>query len=144
MVRAQIVLGAAGGADNTDIAAAVGVHVDTVRKWRSRFAAKGLAGLEDLPRTGRRRRFTAVQVAEVKALACTLPAETGAPMSRWSSAELATRESSTTAALKDSPLRSLAHGLRHLPELARMIRVRRVVGCLRLSAVLQVDAVGAG
>ena len=31
-----------------------------------------------------------VQVAEVKALACTLPAETGAPLSRWSSADLAT------------------------------------------------------
>jgi hypothetical protein len=31
-----------------------------------------------------------VQVAEVNALACTLPAETGAPLSRWSSAELAT------------------------------------------------------
>ena len=31
-----------------------------------------------------------MQVAEVKALACTLPAETGPPLSRWSSADLAT------------------------------------------------------
>src|SRR5829696_8979163 len=90
VIRSQIVLGAAEGAANTEIAAAVGVHVDTVRKWRRRFLAKGLAGLEDLPRSGRRRRFTPVQVAEVKALACTLPAETGAPLSRWSSADLAT------------------------------------------------------
>ena len=36
------------------------------------------------------RLFTPVQVAEVKALACTLPAETGQPLSRWSSADLAT------------------------------------------------------
>jgi hypothetical protein len=30
-----------------------------------------------------------VQIAEVKALACELPAEKGVPLSRWSSAELA-------------------------------------------------------
>ena len=83
-------LAAADGAANTEIAAAVGVHVDTVRKWRRRFAMAGLPGLEDLARSGRRRRFTPVQVAEVKALACTLPAETGQPLSRWSSADLAT------------------------------------------------------
>ena len=89
VIRARIVLGAAEGAANTVIANEVGVHVDTVRKWRRRFATGGLAGLEDRPRSGRRRRFTPVQVAEVKALACTLPAETGAPLSRWSSTELA-------------------------------------------------------
>jgi transposase len=90
VIRARIVLAAADGATNTEIAAAVGVHVDTVRKWRRRFATAGLPGLEDRPRSGRRRTFTPVQVAEVKALACTLPAETGQPLSRWSSADLAT------------------------------------------------------
>jgi transposase len=90
VIRARIVLAAADGATNTEIAAEVGVHVDTVRKWRCRFVAAGVSGLDDLPRTGRPRVFTPVQVAEVKALACTLPAETGAPLSRWSSAELAT------------------------------------------------------
>jgi transposase len=90
VIRARIVLAAADGATNTEIAAEVGVHVDTVRKWRRRFVAAGVGGLDDLPRSGRRRVFTPVQVAEVKALACTLPAETGAPLSRWSSADLAT------------------------------------------------------
>lgn len=89
VIRARIVLAAAEGATNAEIAAQVGVHVDTVRKWRPRFATTGLPGLEDLPRSGRSRVFTPVQVAEVKALACTLPAETGAPLSRWSSADLA-------------------------------------------------------
>ncbi|MGO8940715.1 MAG: helix-turn-helix domain-containing protein [Mycobacterium sp.] len=37
-----------------EIAAEVGVHVDTVRKWRRRFVAGGLPGLDDLPRSGRR------------------------------------------------------------------------------------------
>ena len=65
------------GAANAVIAAELGVHVDTVRKWRDGSPATGLAGLSDRPRSGRPRRFTPVQVAEVKALACTLPAETG-------------------------------------------------------------------
>jgi transposase len=89
VVRARIVLAAAAGAANAVIAADLGISVDTARKWRKRFAADGLRGLDDLPRCGRPRRFTSVQVAEVKALACTLPAETGLPLSRWSSAELA-------------------------------------------------------
>jgi transposase len=89
VIRARIVLAAADGATNTEIAAEVGVHVDTVRKWRRRFAAGGLPALDDRPRSGRRRVFTPVQVAEVKALACTLPAETGQPLSRWSHADLA-------------------------------------------------------
>ena len=89
VIRARIVLAAAAGATNTEIAAEVGVHVDTVRKWRRRFVTAGLPGLDDLPRSGRPRVFTPVQVAEVKALACTLPAETGQPLSRWSSADLA-------------------------------------------------------
>ncbi|MFE9500577.1 helix-turn-helix domain-containing protein [Streptomyces collinus] len=33
--------------------------------------------------------FTALQVAEVKALACRLPAEAGSPLARWSCRELA-------------------------------------------------------
>jgi hypothetical protein len=42
----------------------------------------------DLGRVGRGV-FPPARVAEVKALACELPAEQGVPRSRWSSAELA-------------------------------------------------------
>ena len=77
VLRARIVLAAAAGTPNAQIAGKLGISVDTVRKWRKRFAAKGLPGLDDLPRAGRPRRFTPVQVAQVKALACTLPAERG-------------------------------------------------------------------
>lgn len=38
--RARIVLAAARGTPNAQIAQDEGVHVDTVRKWRSRFAAR--------------------------------------------------------------------------------------------------------
>ncbi|WP_258382967.1 helix-turn-helix domain-containing protein, partial [Streptomyces sp. NTH33] len=43
-----------------------------------RFAEHGLAGLSDRERSGRPPSFTALQVAQVKALACRLPAESGA------------------------------------------------------------------
>ena len=44
-LRAQIVLAAARGRDNARIAAGLQITVDTVRKWRGRFAARGLDGL---------------------------------------------------------------------------------------------------
>ena len=88
-MRARIVLAAAGGASNAAIAAQLGVCVDTARRWRRRFTTARLEGLVDRPRTGRPRTFTAATTAAITALACTLPAETGIPLSRWSSSELA-------------------------------------------------------
>jgi transposase len=88
-LRAQIVLAAAAGSTNAAIAAQVGVHVDTIRKWRRRFADVGLAGLKDAPRSGRPPVFTAADRAEAIALACALPAESSVPLSRWSCPELA-------------------------------------------------------
>lgn len=87
--RAWIVLAAADGQSNAQIARDLGLHVDTVRTWRARFAAKGMTGLVDLPRSGRPPVFAATVVAEVKALACSLPAEHGQPLSRWSCKDLA-------------------------------------------------------
>ena len=88
-LRAQIVLEAARGRPNARIAAGLGVAVDTARKWRGRFAGRGPAGLEDLPRSGRPRRITEADRAAVVALACQLPAATGVPLSRWTGPELA-------------------------------------------------------
>ena len=88
-LRAQIVLAAARGRASARIAADLHVSVDTVRKWRGRFAARGLDGLKDLPRSGRPRRISALERAAVVALACQLPAATGVPLSRWSGPELA-------------------------------------------------------
>lgn len=88
-VRAQIVLLAARRQTNARIAVQVRVTVDTVRTWRGRFAVQGLAGLVDRARSGRPSRFSPVQVAQVKALACQPPAHVGAPLARWSCPELA-------------------------------------------------------
>ena len=88
-LRAQIVLAAAAGRANARIAAGLGVTVDTARRWRARFAERRLAGLEDLPRSGRPRRISEADRAAVVALACQLPAQTGVPLSRWTGPELA-------------------------------------------------------
>jgi transposase len=88
-LRAQIVLSAARGRPNARIAADLHISVDTVRKWRGRFAARGLDGLKDMPRYGRPRRISTLERAAVVALACQLPAATGVPLARWSGPELA-------------------------------------------------------
>jgi transposase len=88
-LRARIVLAAAAGTASAAIAVELGVCPDTVRKWRRRFAAGRLSGLKDAPRSGRPPVFTAADRAEVVALACALPAESGVPLSRWSCPELA-------------------------------------------------------
>jgi transposase len=87
--RAQIVLLAARGWPTAVIARRMHITEDTARKWRGRFAGRGLGGLDDLPRAGRPRRISALERAAICALACELPAATGVPLSRWTGPELA-------------------------------------------------------
>ena len=55
VLRAQIVLLAAAGKRNQEIAAELGIEQLTVGRWRKRFAAQRLAGIEkDAPRGGRK------------------------------------------------------------------------------------------
>jgi transposase len=101
-LRAQIVRAGARGHANERISADLGVGVDTVRKWRGRFAEHGLGGLVDLPRTGRPRRITALERAAVVALACQPPAAAGVPLARWTGPELAAEL--TAQGLVNSPV----------------------------------------
>jgi transposase len=64
-LRARIVLAAAEGLKNTEIAALLSVDHTTVRKWRTRFARARLEGLLDEPRPGRPRTVSDAQVEEV-------------------------------------------------------------------------------
>jgi DNA-directed RNA polymerase specialized sigma24 family protein len=52
--RAKIVLLAAEGLENGEIARRLGCSVETVRKWRKRFFERRLAGLGDAPGRGRK------------------------------------------------------------------------------------------
>jgi transposase len=63
--RSRIVLLAAEGLKNTEIARRLGIHRNVAGKWRGRFAADRLDGLIDEPRPGRPRTVTDEQVEEV-------------------------------------------------------------------------------
>jgi transposase len=83
--RARIILAVAGGAGTTETAMALGVSRPTVIKWRDRFAAEGLAGLNDEPRSGRPK-----SIPDATIIAATLdapPAKLG--VTHWSSRLLA-------------------------------------------------------
>ena len=54
--RAKILLLAADGVPNRQIAMLVGLNQNQVGMWRKRYAAHGMAGLADRPRPGRPRR----------------------------------------------------------------------------------------
>jgi len=97
-LRAQIILLAADGANNSQIARHLGVDVGTPRLWRGRWLGLGAVPLaelsvaerlEDAPRPGGPCRFTGEQVCRITALACEAPAAAGRPISQWSGRELA-------------------------------------------------------
>jgi putative transposase len=106
--RAQIILKAANGARNREIAQALGNDRNTVRLWRGRWAeAAGelaeveeqaedkdlLAAIEevlaDAYRSGTPPTFSAEQVVQIIALACEAPAESERPVSHWTPREIA-------------------------------------------------------
>ena len=83
--RARIVLLAAGGVSNTEIARRVGVSRQTVISWRARYTESGVEGLADEARSGRPR-----TVDRARILAATLaapPKKLG--VTHWSSRLLA-------------------------------------------------------
>lgn len=86
VLRARIILAAAAGQANAAIAWDLRISVDTVRKWRCRFARQGLAGLTDVPRSGRPRRYDAQARLRIAALATSAPPQ---PESTWSHARIA-------------------------------------------------------
>jgi transposase len=64
--RASIVLLAAGGLENRQIGQRLNITRQTAGRWRDRYAAYGLAGIEkDAPRPGRKRRIDDKQRAAV-------------------------------------------------------------------------------
>ena len=98
VLRARIVLAAAQGSTNAQIAREMAINVDTVRLWRDRWA--GLQGidletlgvaerLQEAPRPGVAPKFTTEQRCQMAALACEAPAKAGRPISQWTGREIA-------------------------------------------------------
>lgn len=106
--RARIILTAAHGHNNREIARRLGIHHHTVRKWRrrglaitQRFAEAEsepteqqlldgiLQALADEPRRGAPATLEPEQICEIIAVACESPKACGRPISHWTRRELA-------------------------------------------------------
>jgi len=88
-LRCRIVLAAAGGALNRDIAVELGCNAVTVGKWRARFAAKRLDGLLDEPRPGQPRKVTDDIVEQV--IVATLEESPPDGATQWSTRSMAAK-----------------------------------------------------
>jgi transposase len=109
VLRAKIILIAATGANNTEVARRLDTDRNTVRTWRERWLAaepsllaaeaEGLsekeltafveATLADAPRSGAPDSFSPEQLVRIVALACEDPCESGREITHWASGELA-------------------------------------------------------
>lgn len=84
-VRSRIVLAAADGSNNQQIAAALKIPPVTVGKWRHAFALGGIEGLRDAPRSGRPPKHGAEVRHKVQTRVCQQPDD----QSRWTVRTLA-------------------------------------------------------
>ena len=98
VLRARIVLAAAQGCSNTQIARELAINVDTVRLWRDRWVGlqgigwetlSGAERLQDAPRPGTPPKITAEHRCQIAAVACEAPLSAGRPISQWTGREIA-------------------------------------------------------
>jgi len=96
--RARVVLLAALGYSNMDMARLVPMDEEAVGLWRRRWAGTASVPLDalsvtdrlsDAPRPGAVPRLSAEQVCQIIALACEQPNDSDRPISHWSHRELA-------------------------------------------------------
>ena len=116
--RARIVLLAANGLHNQQIAAEMRVTPEKAARWRKRFLQGGIAALEkDAPRPGRKRTITEPKVKRVVRM--TLE-QTPANATHWS-----TRTMAQAASISEASVRRIwrAHGLK--PHLVRTFKLSR-------------------
>jgi transposase len=97
-LRTRIVLAAAEGKSNSQIAVELQVSRQMVRLWRARWLQlqaipltelSAAERLEDLPRPGAPARITAAQRCQIEALACEKPEVADRPISHWTGREIA-------------------------------------------------------
>ena len=114
--RARVVLLAAAGKQDLEIAAEVGISNQKAARWRKRFLELGLAGLEkDAPRPGRTPTITSAKVQEVVRKTTQ---EKPANATQWS-----TRSMAVAAGVSEKSVRRIwhKHGLK--PHLSRTFKV---------------------
>jgi putative transposase len=96
--RAQILLAAADGRSNSEIARSFEVTRDLVQHWRARWQMfqpiplRELSledRLSDAPRSGKPSTITAEQICAIVAMACEAPSQAGRPITHWTQREIA-------------------------------------------------------
>jgi putative transposase len=96
--RVRIIQAAAVGRNNAQIARELGVSIDKVRLWRRRWVEWQDMPLEeysveirlsDVARSGSPGKFSAEEVAQIIAIACEIPQDSGYPVSHWTPQEIA-------------------------------------------------------
>jgi transposase len=105
--RARMILLAAEGRQNREIAGAVGRSRQAVARWRERFSERGLVGIEkDAPRAGRKPQISA---ARVVAIVRQTTQEIPPHATQWS-----TRTMARAAGVSEATVRRIwrAHGLK--------------------------------
>jgi transposase len=116
--RARIVLRAAEGLENKQIAAQMGIMAEKAARWRKRFLEGGIAALEkDAPRPGRTRTISERQVRKIVEMTLhQKPAEA----THWS-----TRTMAAASGISEASVRRIwrAHGLK--PHLVRTFKLSR-------------------
>ena len=118
VLRAQIVLRAASGKRNDEIAEELGTQQKTVGLWRKRFAEKRISGIEkDAPGRGRPAQIDPTTVAEIIRITTQ---EDPPNATHWS-----TRDMAKVAGVSAATVRRIwvAHGLK--PHLFRTFKVSR-------------------
>lgn len=116
--RARIVLRAAEGLENKQIAAQMGIMPEKAARWRNRFLEGGIAALEkDAPRPGRTRTISQRQVRKIVEM--TLH-QKPADATHWS-----TRTMAAASGISEASVRRIwhAHGLK--PHLVRTFKLSR-------------------
>jgi transposase len=123
VLRARIVLMAADGVFNQDIAAELGITRTTVALWRGRFIAQRIAGIEkDAPRPGRRPRFGKRMVQKIVSMTTQ---EKPADATHWS-----TRSMARAVGVSEATVRRIwkRHGLKpHLIKSFKLSNDQRFV-----------------
>ena len=108
-LRSRIVLAAAEGKSNTEIAGELRITLPTVGKWRQRFLDDRLEGLADEPRPGAPRTITDAQVEDV--ITKTLESKPK-NATHWS-----TRGMAKASGLTQPAIARIWHGARGEPEI---------------------------
>jgi homeodomain-containing protein len=97
-LRGRIVLAAAAGCNNAQIARDLALSLPTVRRWRERWIGLQcipfsdldlVERLTDVPRPGRPIQISDAQVCQIVRIGCEAPAASGRPITEWTGREIA-------------------------------------------------------